>query len=258
MSLVRYETQGAVALITLDRPPVNAISEELVADLDDAVSQAGDKAVRAMVITGSPNFAAGADITGFQDAFDAGEAGEAHGLAARLGGVVRRLEMLAKPVIAAVHGVALGGGLELAMGADFMYLADDARVGQPEIKLGIIPGAGGTQRLPRLVGFARAKELNYSGRFVEAAEALEIGLASKVVPAGDLAAVAMADAAEWASGPTVAIGAAKRAMNEGFGRPIDDAMAAEAEAFADCFVTADAREGVAAFLEKRSPDFVGR
>ena len=258
MSLVRYETEGAVALITLDRPPVNAISEELITDLESAVALAGDEDVRAVVITGSPNFAAGADITGFQAAFDSGEAGEAHGLASRLADVVRSLEMLAKPVIAAVHGVALGGGLELAMGADFIYMADNAKVGQPEIKLGIIPGAGGTQRLPRLVGFARAKELNYSGRFVEAAEALSIGLASKVVPAGDLAAVALADAADWATGPTIAIGAAKRATNEGFGRPIDDAMAAEAEAFAGCFVTADAREGVAAFLEKRSPSFVGR
>ncbi len=255
MSLVDYEVDGAVAVITLNRPPVNALNADLVAAVGEAVGRAGDPDVRAVVITGAPHFAAGADITGFQAAFDAGaEDALAHSLA----DVVRHLERLPKPVIAAVRGYALGGGLELAMGADFIYLADDAQVGQPEIKLGIIPGAGGTQRLPRLVGFAKAKELNYSGRFVGSEEALAIGLATKVAPAGDLLGVAKADATEWAKGPTVALGAAKQAMNEGWGRPIDDAMAAEAEAFASTFATEDAKEGVAAFLGKREPSFTGR
>ncbi len=255
MSLVDYEVDGAVAVITLNRPPVNALNADLVAAVGEAVDRAAEPAVRAVVVTGAPHFAAGADITGFQAAFDSGaEDSLAHSLA----DVVRDLERLPKPVIAAVRGYALGGGLELAMGADFIYLADDAQVGQPEIKLGIIPGAGGTQRLPRLVGFARAKELNYTGRFVGAEEALAIGLASKVAPAGELLDTAKADAARYADGPTVALGAAKQAMNEGWGRPIDDAMSAEAEAFAKCFATEDAKEGVAAFLAKRAPAFTGR
>jgi enoyl-CoA hydratase/carnithine racemase len=254
VSLVEYSTEGAVALITLNRPPVNALSAELVGDLDAAVASAADDAVRAVVVTGTPHFAAGADIKGFQAAYDAGEPG---GLASALSAVVRRLEQLPKPVIAAVRGFALGGGLELAMGADFIYMAEDAEVGQPEITLGIIPGAGGTQRLYRLVGFALAKDLVYTGRFVEASEALAAGLARKVLPADELLAVAMADAAKLAAGPTVALAAAKRAMNDGWGRPLDDALAIETEAFAECFDTADAREGVAAFLGKRAPTFSG-
>ncbi len=255
MSLADYDVDGAVAVITLNRPKVNALNDELVAAVGDAVAQAAHPDVRAVVVTGAPHFAAGADITGFQAAFDAGAEDS---LALSLASVVRDLEKLPKPVIAAVRGYALGGGLELAMGADFIYMAEDAQVGQPEIKLGIIPGAGGTQRLPRLVGFARAKELNYTGRFVGAEEALAIGLATKVAPADELLDVATADAARFAQGPTVALGAAKQAMNEGWGRPIDDAMAAEAEAFATCFATDDAKEGVAAFLAKREADFSGR
>ena len=255
MSVVKYITEGAVALITLDRPPVNAISVELTRQIDDAVGEAAASSVRAVVITGEPHFAAGADISRFQDAFDAGGTGE---LAGSLSSVVRRLEQLAKPVIAAVHGYALGGGLELAMGADFIYLAEDAQVGQPEIKLGIIPGAGGTQRLARLVGLSKARELVYSGRFVDSAEALAIGLAHKVVPAAELVATAMADAARWATGPTVALGEAKHAMNEGLGLVIDEALATEAAGFTNAFGTDDAREGVAAFLAKREASFNGR
>ncbi len=144
------------------------------------------------------------------------------------------------------------------MGAVFRYLAEDAKVGQPEIQLGIIPGAGGTQRLPRLVGFSVGKELVYSGRHVAADEALELGLADKVFPTDDLMTAALADAAEYAKGPTVALAVAKRAINEGWGKPIDEALAIEADAFGDCFNTDDAKEGVAAFLEKRKAEFTGR
>lgn len=254
MSVVDFATDGAVAVITLNRPPVNAISVELVDDLEAAVDRAGDASVRAVVMTGSPHFAAGADITGFNAAMEGDGEPE---LANRLSDVVRKLERLPKPVIAAVRGFALGGGLELAMGADLIYVAAGAKVGQPEIKLGIIPGAGGTQRLHRLCGFARAKELIYTGRFVGAEEAVAIGIAAKMLDDEELLEVAMADAAELAAGPTVAIGAAKRAMNEGWGRPIDDGLALEADAFASAFGTADAREGVAAFLEKREATFGG-
>lgn len=144
------------------------------------------------------------------------------------------------------------------MGADFRYLAEDAKVGQPEILLGIIPGAGGTQRLPRLVGYQVAKEMVYSGRHVEAAEAEEIGLADKVASADDLLDLALNDAASWADGPTRAIAAAKRALNDGWGRPMRKALETEAVEFANSFATEDAREGVAAFLAKRQADFSGR
>ncbi len=254
MSLVQIAREGAVAVVTLNRPPVNALSAELSAGLLAAFRECADPGVRAVVVTGEPHFAAGADITGFQAAF---ESGSDEVLASSLSDAIWELEGLAKPTIAAVRGFALGGGLELAMGADFRYLADDAKVGQPEIMLGIIPGAGGTQRLPRIVGYQRAKEIVYSGRHVGAEEAAAIGLADKVVANPDLLDVALADAAEWAKGPTEAIGAAKRALNLGWGQPLEQAMAIEASEFATAFRTADAREGVTAFLEKRRPEFSG-
>ncbi|MGH8937005.1 MAG: enoyl-CoA hydratase/isomerase family protein, partial [Acidimicrobiia bacterium] len=251
---VEYSRDGSVAVITMSRPPVNALSLEM-ADLLEEAFRAARHEARALVITGRPHFAAGADITGFQAAF---ESGRPDRLAGRLSEVIRDLEELPFPTIAAVFGFALGGGLELAMGADFRYLADDARVGQPEIKLGIIPGAGGTQRLPRLVGLARAKELIYGGRHVPAREALEIGLADKVLPADRLLEGVLEDARAYADGPTVALGAARRAVNEGWGRPIEEGLRIEAEAFQVSFDTEDARSGVAAFLEKRDVGFEGR
>ena len=255
MELVEYTVEGSVALITLNRPPVNALNASLIADIDEALGRVSDEAIRAVVITGNRHFAAGADIGRFVDSFS-GEGDEAQ--ASGLGAVVRRFEGLAKPTIAAIVGYALGGGLELAMGADFRYLAEDAKVGQPEILLGIIPGAGGTQRLPRLVGYQRAKELNMSGRHVAADEALAIGLADKVVPVESLVETAMADAAVWAQGPTRGYGAVKRAMGEGWGRPIEDALEAERTAFNAVFKTQDAKTGIMAFLAKEKPDFIGR
>jgi len=255
VSLVEYAVEGAVARITLNRPPVNALNAELIADVDAAIGEAEDDAVRAVVITGNRHFAAGADITRFVEAFDGDDPEpQATGLAE----AVHRLEGLDKPTIAAIPGYALGGGLELAMGADFRYLAEDAKVGQPEILLGIIPGAGGTQRLPRLIGYQAAKTLNMSGRHVTADEALALGLADKVVPAGELIAVAMEDAARWATGPTKAYGAVKRAMGGGWGLPIGDAMAVEREAFDRVFGTEDAKTGILAFVAKERPAFIGR
>lgn len=254
MELVKYDVEGAVARITLDRPPVNALNGDLIADIDAAVALAEDDAVRAVVITGTKHFAAGADIKRFVDAFDS--AGS-EPMASGLGTVVRRFERLDKPTIAAVQGYALGGGLELAMGADFRYLAEDAKVGQPEILLGIIPGAGGTQRLQRLIGFQAAKALNMSGRHVPADEALQLGIADKVVALDDLVTTAMADAAEWAQGPTKGYAAVKRAMGDGYGRPIDDALDFERDAFNWVFGTADAKTGILAFVNKEKPDFSG-
>lgn len=254
MEFVEYSRQDAVAIITLNRPPVNALNPTLIADIEEAVSHAEDDAVRAVVITGAPHFAAGADITGFQKAFDDGAPDrQASGLTE----TVARLENLAKPTIAAVHGFALGGGLELAMGADFRYLAEGAKVGQPEILLGIIPGAGGTQRLARLVGPQRCKELCMTGRQVGADEALTLGIADKVVADGDLLDVALADAAKFATGPTQAQAAVKRAVSRGFDRPLAEGIAIESEQFSKVFRSDDARIGVAAFLAKKKPDFTG-
>lgn len=255
MSLVEYSLEDAVALVTLNRPPVNALSAELSAGLVEAFGRAEDPAVRALVVAGEPHFAAGADIKGFQAAH---HSGDDDGLAMALGRAIRALERLPKPTIAAVRGYALGGGLELAMGADFRYFADDARVGQPEINLGLIPGGGGTQRLPRLVGYQRAKELIFSGRHVGAEEAHRFGLADQICPASQLLEQAMADAHRWAAGPTVAYGAAKRALVEGARMSVDDGLALEVEEFTRCFRSADAREGVSAFVEKRPADFDGR
>jgi enoyl-CoA hydratase/carnithine racemase len=256
MSLVRYETDGAVALITLDRPPMNPLSGELIADLEDAVGRASDHAIRSVVVTGSPNFAAGADIAAFKAAMDAGEGGAAVGVS--LSRALRALEGLPKPVVAAVRGYALGGGLELAMACDLRVMAEDARVGQPEVKLGIIPGAGGTQRLPRLVGVGRARDLVYSGRMITGAEAFAWGLADRVVPAADLDEAAMSLARELAAGATRAIAIAKRVIEEGAAVPLDEALALEEAAFIEVFGTEDAVEGVEAFLAKRPPEFRGR
>lgn len=254
-SLVDYTVDGSVALVRLNRPPVNALSKELSADLKAAFGEAADPQVRAVVVTGQPHFAAGADIKGFQAVY-ASEGEER--LALTLAEAVWVLEELEKPTIAAVHGYALGGGLELSLGADLRFLAEDARVGQPEIKLGLIPGAGGTQRLARIVGFQKAKDIVYTGRQVGAEEALEIGLADRVYPTDRLLEESLQVAAEMATWPTRAIAAAKRALAGGWGRPLQEGLAVEAQEFDASFWTDDAKEGVSAFLEKRAATFQGR
>ena len=254
MEYVEVTVDGAVALVRLNRPPVNALSEAVALELKEAFIQCEDPAIRAVVVTGEPHFAAGADIKGFKETLDAG--GEEM-TATTLLDAIWALDNLPKPTIAAVHGFALGGGCELSLGCDFRYMATDAKVGQPEILLGIIPGAGGTQRLQRVVGFQRAKELVYSGRHIGAEEAEVIGYADEVLPTDEVLDKALADAAEWATKATAAIAAAKRALALGHGLPMDQALQVEAEEFQTAFATDDAREGVTAFLEKREPDFKG-
>jgi enoyl-CoA hydratase/carnithine racemase len=254
VALVEFTVEGAVALVRLNRPPVNALSAELSADLKAAFEQAADPQIRALVVTGQPHFAAGADIKGFRAVYESG--GEQR-LARTLADTVSILEGLEKPTIAAIHGYALGGGLELSLGADFRFLAEDALVGQPEIKLGLIPGAGGTQRLSRVVGFQKAKDIVFTGRQVGAQEALAIGLADRVYPTERLLEESRQVAAEMATWPTRAITAAKRALAGGWGSPLEDGLAVEEREFEASFWTEDAREGVAAFLEKRGPNFHG-
>lgn len=254
MEFVSLTVDGLVALVRLQRSPVNAISEQVSKELLEAFEECSDPAIRAVVVTGQPHFAAGADIKGFQETFDGGGTERN---ASTLQASIARLESLAKPTIAAVHGFALGGGCELTLGCDFRYMAGDARIGQPEIALGLIPGAGGTQRLQRLVGFQKAKEMVLTGRHVGAEEAEAIGYADKVAPADEVLDLALADAAEWATKATAAIGIAKRVMAEGHGLPMREALAAEEAAFQEAFETDDAREGVAAFIDKREPRFTG-
>ncbi|MGA9594517.1 MAG: enoyl-CoA hydratase-related protein [Acidimicrobiia bacterium] len=255
MGLVEYTVHGAVAEIVMDRPPVNALSSELISDIDDAVAEASNPAIRAVVIHGKKHFAAGADITRFAEALDSDEPEpQASGLSA----VILHFESLEKPTIAAISGYALGGGLELAMGADFRYMAADAKVGQPEILLGIIPGAGGTQRLPRIAGFRVAKEMCFSGRHITADEALRVHLADKVIEPETLIETALEDAARWAEGPTRAYWAVKKAMSDGNGLALESAVGVERAAFEEVFQTADARAGIMAFVNKQQAEFSGQ
>jgi enoyl-CoA hydratase/carnithine racemase len=233
-----------VAVIRIDRPPMNALSLAVLGELADAaVSLATDPAVKAVVVAGGERaFAAGFEISEFDDQARARLVGD------RFRAALDALGNIARPVIAAVNGFALGGGLELAMACDLRIAADNARVGQPEILLGLIPGAGGTQRLPRLVGPARAKEIVWSGRQVRADEAERIGLVDRVVPAAELLDTATDWAAELARGPVVAMGLAKRAIDRGLDGSLAEGLDIEADAFVEVFATEDAAIGVRSFL----------
>ena len=253
--LVRVEvgdgTDGSipagVAVIRLGRPPMNAIDTQVQEELRAAAGSVADDAeVRAVVLYGGEKvFAAGADVKEFsqqdhaQMFFDA----------ARLTSSLDALARIPKPVIAAVTGYALGGGCELALTADFRVSADNAKWGQPEILLGIIPGAGGTQRLPRLIGPARAKDLIYTGRFVDAEEAHQIGLVDVVVPAADVYSTALAMAARFAKGPALALAAAKAAIDDGLDGDLASGLRLESHLFASLFATDDRTVGMTSFIE---------
>ena len=245
---VRIETSEAegVATLRLDRPKVNALNAQVVAEIHEAADElTGRSDIRAVVVWGGPRvFAAGADITEFPGL----DANRARDLTQRINDAFRALEALPQITICAVNGYALGGGCELAMAAEFRLVGEGAVLGQPEILLGIIPGGGGTQRLTRLVGITKAKELIYTGRNVKADEAVAIGLASAVYPDDQVYDEAVALAARYAAGPA-ALTLAKRAILDGLALPLDEALALEVEAFAACFDTEDARIGVASFLE---------
>lgn len=240
-------TPDGVATIRLQRPPMNALSMQVQEELRDAAAQvSGDDSVRAVVLYGGEKvFAAGADVKEFAAQDHTFMSRDAH----RLQGAFDTLARIPKPVIAAVTGYALGGGCELAMTADFRVSADNARWGQPEILLGIIPGAGGTQRLARLVGPAKAKDLVFTGRFLDAAEALEIGLVDVVVPAADVYGTALEMAQKFAKGPALALAAAKAAIDGGLDGDLATGLRLESTLFASLFATEDRKTGVASFLE---------
>jgi len=251
--LVGLTIDDQVAVLTLKRPPANAIDLALGQELQAAIKDAGGRPdVGAIVLTGGPKiFAAGADIK----AMATWGPEEVRPSVDALGGACDLLESIDTISIAAINGFALGGGLELALGCDLRYAAADAKLGQPEIGLGVIPGAGGTQRLVRLLGPGRTRELVYSGRTVDAQQALRIGLVERVVPPEEVLSTAVEDARRFANGPRVALAAAKAAIAAAITSPGAPGLQAEREAFLALFGTPDQREGMAAFLEKRAPRF---
>ena len=250
---ILVETRGRVTLITLNRPKVlNALNDALMNELGDALAKAdADEAVGAIVLTGSERaFAAGADI----DAMKSRSYMDVY----KSGYISRNWEAMKsvrKPVIAAVAGYALGGGCELALMCDIVIAADTARFGQPEIKIGVIPGAGGTQRLPRAVGKAKAMDLILTARTMDAQEAERAGLVSRVVAADKLLEESLAAAATIASFSLPSVMMAKEAVNRAFESPLSEGMLFERRLFHALFATEDQKEGMAAFLEKRKPDF---
>lgn len=237
---------GTVAVLRLDRPPMNALNSAVVASLRaHAEAIAVDRRIRAVVVHGGEKvFAAGADVKEFATMGVADIAAYADTLQNSLDALAR----LPKPVIAAVTGFALGGGCELALTADFRVAADDAKFGQPEILLGIIPGAGGTQRLPRLVGVSKAKDLIYSGRMIGAAEAKEIGLVDVVVPKAEVLDTALAMARKYVGGPAISIAAAKTAVDVGLEADLSSGLRLESALFTQTFGTADGAAGIASFV----------
>jgi len=257
-STLLYNVEDGIGVITINRPKaLNALNGAVMSDFSDLLPKiAADPAVRVVIITGSgpKSFVAGADITEMQkmsaiEGRNWGKLGQA---------VFNQVEKLPQPVIAAVNGFALGGGCELSMACDIRIAAENALFGQPESGLGITPGFGGTQRLPRLVGKGIAKELIFTASNIDAQEAYRIGLVNKVVPAAELMATAQKMAKKIMSKGNTAVQLCKAAINEGLNVDLESGVSYEAEVFGLCFATEDQKEGMTAFVEKRKAKFVGR
>ena len=258
---VSTELDGSIAVVTIDNPPMNALSAPLLEELEAEIDRLdADDDVRAIVLVGAGEraFVAGADIKEFpslrEAAAEASERGSARGIQ-KLG---HRMDAARTPFIAAIHGFCLGGGLELAMCCDLRVVSDDAQLGQPEIKLGLIPGGGGTQRLPRLVGIGRAQYLNMTGEFIDAATAYDWRLVEKVVPREELRDTALGIARTIASRSPVSIGILRELARTTRDLPLEEGLRREADGFRRCLESEDGAEGVAAFIEKREPQFTGR
>jgi len=258
-SYISTEQHGAVAVVTIDHPPVNALSAPLLEELESEVERLdADDAVRAIVLKGAGEraFVAGADISEFPTLRESAqdESGSARGIQ-KLGA---RMDAGRTPFVAAIHGFCLGGGLELAMCCDIRVAAEDAQLGQPEIKLGLIPGGGGTQRLPRFVGLGRALLLNLTGDFIDGRTAYEWRLVERVVPKEELLAAALGIARTIAERSPVAIGVLRELARTCRDLPLEEGLRREADGFRRCLASEDGLEGVTAFLEKREPQFTGR
>jgi enoyl-CoA hydratase/carnithine racemase len=259
MEFISTEQDGAVAVVTIDHPPVNALSAGLLEELESELDRHdADPGTRAVVLRGAGEkaFVAGADISEFPSLREAGtgNGGSARGIQ-KLGA---RMDAGDTPIVAAIHGWCLGGGLELAMACDVRVAAEDAKLGQPEIKLGLIPGGGGTQRLPRLVGIGRALLLNIGGEPIDARTAYEWGLVEKVVPPEQLLDAALEIARTFAARSPHAVAVLRELARTTRDLPLEEGLRREAEAFRRCLASEDGQEGVAAFLEKREPQFGGR
>ncbi|MDQ6648755.1 MAG: enoyl-CoA hydratase-related protein [Actinomycetota bacterium] len=255
---VRLEVDGGVGTIRLDRPPMNALNQQVQEEIRAAAVEASERSdVRAVIVYGGEKvFAAGADIKEMEAMSYTDMIDRAAGLQSSLSAVAA----IPKPTIAAVTGYALGGGCELAMCADLRVVGDNARLGQPEILLGIIPGAGGTQRLTRLVGPAKAKEMCFTGRFIKADEALRIGLVDRVVAPDDVYSASRELAEQLARGPAYALKACKEAIDLGIETDLTTGLAIEASLFAGLFATEDRARGMRSFLDNGpgKAEFVGR
>ncbi len=253
-----YEKENGIGMIDFNRPQnMNAMNNKLIQELDQILGEvASDDDIAVVIITGSERvFSAGADIkevSNLVSPFDA------HQLVTRIQTLFDKIENLPKPVIAAVSGLAVGGGCELSLACDIRIAAENALFGQPEIKIGLIPGGGGTQRLPRLIGLGRAKELLYTGDTIDAQEAHRIGLVNKVVPLESLIEETKKMAKKMMSLSGVALKITKMAVNEGINMDIRSALSYEARCFELLFSTEDRKEGITAFLEKRQPVFKNR
>lgn len=251
---------NGVWILTIQRPEaLNALNAQVLNDMADALRQISEidfENARALVITGSGEkaFVAGADIKEISDLNEE----QAFAFAQRGQSIFHELNLMKIPVIAAVNGFALGGGLELALGCDFIFASENAKFGLPEVSLGLIPGFGGTVRLARAVGIRKAREMTYTGDMLNAQEALALGLVNKVVPQAELMNTVMKTITTILSRGPIAVAAAKRSINQSYELDVDEAQKTEAKYFADLFATEDVREGTLAFIEKRKPVFKGQ
>ncbi len=253
-----YNKEDGIAKVTINRPEaLNALNTEVYAELSALFTNIEkDREVRVVIIAGSgkKSFVAGTDVAEMQSKTNV----TIREIQTLVREVLEKIEKLPRPVIAAINGFALGGGLELAMACDLRIASENARLGQPEINLGIIPGGGGTQRLTRLVGIAKAKELVYTGDMVDATTAHNIGLVNKVVPPDDLMAEVERIAQKIAEKGGVALSLAKAAISGGSNMDLSSGLDLEMQCFALCFATEDQKEGMSAFMDKRKPQFKGR
>ncbi len=254
---LKIEEKGNIAIMTISAPKsLNALNSTILGEIDEYLDEVENGGFRCLIITGDgeKSFVAGADIS--EMAPLGAQQGETFGR--RGAEVFRRIETLPCPVIAAVNGFALGGGCELAMACDIRLCSDNARFGQPEVGLGIIPGFSGTVRLARLVGMGMAKQLIYTGKNIKADEALRIGLVNEVLPQAELMNRAMELAGQIAANAPLAVSAAKLCINTEYDMPAEDAIAFENRAFGLCFNTEDQKNGMQAFLEKGKCEFIGK
>ena len=250
MEFIKYETEGQIALLTIDRPKaLNALNSNVLEELDQAIDAVDFQKVRVLIITGSgeKSFVAGADIAEMSNLTKE----EGFAFAKKGNDIFRKIESLPIPVIAAVNGFALGGGCELSMACDIRICSENAVFGQPEAGLGITPGFGGTQRLARIIGIGRAKELIFSTSNIKADEAYRVGLVNHVYPVEELLPQAKKLASKIAANAPIAVRNCKKAINDGLQTDIDSAIVIEENLFGDCFETHDQKEGMGAFLEKR-------